>query len=343
MSDLLAPFAGLTLASPSFLLLALAVPAALWLRRRAGEPAVRFTGGRFLRPEGHLPGGGDAGFPVSLRARLVPLPGVLTVLGLLLAVVALARPVRRETVPRVAEGIDILLLIDTSSSMAEDDLQPGRTRLAVAREAAARFVSGRPQDRIGLVTFARYPDLRCPPTPDHAALLRLLDSVALVPAEGPEDATGIGTAVARAAEVLRRSPSPGKVVILFTDGEENVATAGEPREIAPLHAGQLCRQERIRVYTIAAGTGTRKASGEFAALDTAQVRRLSEETGGRFYTAEDAGAVAGVYARIDGIEKAKHAEPLVREVDAFAPFLAAALALMLSARVLSATVLGVRP
>src|SRR5690606_28443327 len=119
------------------------------------------------------------------------------------------------------------------------DLRP--SRLTVGKQLAAEFLARRSDDRLGIVTFARYADLVCPPTLDHVAVAELLASVQLVDAEGPEDATAIGAAVGMAANLLQRSAASGKVIVLLTDGEENVATAGAPDQIAPLHAGQWCR------------------------------------------------------------------------------------------------------
>jgi Ca-activated chloride channel family protein len=319
-----------TLHEPWFLLLAPLVPLALVFRRRA--PTVLFA-----------PGSLAADLPRSWRVRLRHLPRLLEVAGLLLVVMALARPVRSAPLPHTTEGIDIVLCIDTSSSMTSEDLDPGRTRLDVARDAAARFVAGRPDDRIGLVTFARYPDLRCPPTLDHSALGKILSGVTQVTGDGPEDATGIGTAVARAAQVLRSSTARSRVVILLTDGDENVATAERPGEIAPLHAGQLSKLLGIRVYAVVAGLGKRDASGEWVELDTRQVRGLAAATGGKFFQARDASAVAEVYTAIDELEKAPFEEPRYELEERFQPFVAAALLLLLLGRLLQSTPLGVLP
>ena len=313
---------------PWFLLLALLVPLALW-KRRPG-PAVLFA------PSAE-------GLPKSWRVRLLPVPRLLQVLGLLLVVYALARPVRRVPLPHRTEGIDIVLCLDTSSSMTTNDLDPTRTRLDVAKAAAARFVAGRKDDRIGVVAFARYPDLRCPPTLDHAALQEFVTGIEQVRGDGPEDATGIGTAVARAAQVLAGGTVKSRVVILLTDGEENVATKQSPKEIAPLHAGQLCRRLGIRVYTIAAGLGKRNRAGDWVDVDTRQVRWLAEKTGGKFFLAKDASAVDGVYREIAALERVDFEEPRYRTVEAFLPFLAIALILLGAGRLLEKTVLAVGP
>ena len=315
---------------PWFLLLALLVPIALWRRRRRRAPTVLFAPA-------------VQGLPRTWRVRLLPVPRALQVFGLLLLVVALARPMKRVSLPHTTEGIDMMLCLDTSSSMATNDLDPMRTRLEVAKAAAAYFVAGRPDDRIGVIAFARYPDVRCPPTLDHRALQEFLKGVAQVRSDGPEDATGIGTAVARAAQLLRGGAAKSRVVILLTDGEENVATARTPDEIAPLHAGQLCRRLGVRVYAIAAGLGKRTQSGEWVDLDTRQIRRLAVATGGKFFEARDADAVAGVYREINALERIEFEEPRYRMAEAFLPFLAAALALLVLGRLMESTVLAVMP
>ena len=340
MSALRQALAGLSLVDPWMLALALLVPAALWLRRRGGAPAVAFAPSPLLRSG---PLAATRSLPRSWRARLAWLPRALEVLGLLLAVLALARPQQRVQLPLEVEGIDILLCIDVSSSMAARDLDPERTRLDLAREAAASFIAGRPHDRIGLIRFARYPDVICPLTLDHRALATFLDELDLVEPDGLEDLTGVGTAVARAAQVLQKSLADSKVAILLTDGEENVATARTPDEIGPLLAARMCQEIGVRAYTIAAGIGKRTAAGEWIPLDTRQVERLAELTGGEFYEARDADALTAVYATIDQLEKARFEEPRYERRDAFLPLLIAAASLMLLARALRSTVLGALP
>jgi Ca-activated chloride channel family protein len=352
MSALFESLTGLALLDPWMLFLALFVPLILWVRRARGAPAVRFGPSAFLdhgsrladqAPEGTGLSPGQRDLPGSWRIRLLPLPQMLKVLGLLLVVVALARPVHREPLPFETEGIDILLCLDISSSMTANDMDRRRTRLDVAKDAAAQFITGRPGDRIGLICFAGYPDLFCPPTLDHDALKALLSEVTTVISDSPEGATGIGTAVARAAQVLSHSEAKSRVVILLTDGAENVATERTPDEIAPVHAAQLCEELDVRVYTIAAGIGNPDPSGNWIELDTDQVERLAERTGGRFFEARDAGAVAGVYAFIDALEKVELEEPRYKVDEGFLPFLIAALALLLSSRGLESTMLEVLP
>ena len=306
---------------PWLLLVALAVPAALWLRRRRPPPAVIYAPAPLL--EGIRP---------SWRVRMLPLPGVLAAAGLALAAVALARPVERVPLPLRSEGADLLLCIDLSSSMTAKDLDPDRTRLEVAKDAALRFLRGRPGDRVGLVGFARYPDVRCPPTLDHEALARILRDLRPVAADGPEDATGFGAAAARAAEALRGGPARSRVAVLLTDGEENVATTGTPGSIPPAHAAQLCRELGVRLYAVDAGTGTDPLLGETAGA-----------TGGRLFRARDAGALDAVFAEIDALEKASFEKDRFAVEERFQPWAVAALLLLGLSRLLSATVLRVIP
>ncbi len=297
-------------ADPLWFWLLVVLPIVCWWSHRR-RPALPFAGAELLG-EGRL---GCGPLPRSWRRRFAWLPAALEALALGLLVLALARPVQRLPLPPERLGIDVLLCIDTSSSMAAKDLAAGRTRHSVGLELAGEFVKVRRDDRVGCVTFARYPDLRCPPTLDHAALAELLGGIALVGKDSPEDATGIGAAVARAAAVLARSEARGKVIVLLTDGEENVATAATPEEIAPLHAAQLCARLGVRVHGVVLGQGNQKPDGRFVPLDTTAVQQLAAETGGRFFAARDAAALQQVYASIDALEKVAFAEPrvLVRE------------------------------
>lgn len=308
------------------------VPIALWIRWRRGAPAVRFAPAPLL-----------AGVPKSWRVRLLPLPRLLQIGALGLATFALARPVHRITLPNVTEGIDIVLGLDVSSSMNARDLEAGKSRLEVAKAAAARFIGGRPDDRIALVCFARYPDLRCPFTRDHSALSKMLAGVTIVRADGPEDATGIGTATALAAKLLRDSKSKSRVLVLLSDGEETVATAQTPTEIAPLHAAQLCRELDVRVYVIVVGTPGGPAPDGRLSIDTGQVRRMTEECGGALLQARDGAALASAYARIDAMETTPIGGERHRIEEKFLPFLAAAVVMLLAAWALRATVLEVLP
>ncbi len=300
-----------TLREPAWLWLLALLPLLWWWRSRTAPRALLATHGLWQAPLA----GPAAALPHSWRERLVWLPFACELLGGALLVVALARPGESVPLPPERLGRSILLCIDRSSSMAAEDLAPGRTRLAVAREVAGAFTAARALDRIGCVEFARYADLRCPPTFDHAALRDLLQEVALVPAESDEDATGIGAAVALAATVLQRAPERGRVLVLLTDGEENVAVSGAPDEIPPEQAGQLCAQFGIRVHTIVVGDGKPGVDGRTVPLDATAVEQIAKATGGRAFAARDAAGLQAAYAEIGALETAVFAEPrwLLRE------------------------------
>lgn len=149
--------------------------------------------------------------------------------------------------------------------------------------------------------------------------------------------------MARAAQVLAESGAASGVVILLTDGEENVALAAAEGEIPPVQAAQLCDRLGIRVYPIAAGIGRRDARGAWVALDTQALEELAARTGGTFHAARDAGAVADVYATIDALEKAPFEEGRVVLRDRYLPFVLAALAFLLVGRLLATTILDVKP
>lgn len=280
---------------------------------------------------------GGAPLPTSLRARTRFIPPALFALALVAGGIALARPAEREVLPQERRGIDLLLCLDISSSMLQTDMDGRRTRLAVTREAAIQFVAGRPSDRIGLLTFARYPDLRCPPTLDHETLIAMLEGLEVVAQDGPEDATGLGAAVARGVEILRPSTSPSKVLVLLTDGEETVAASGGPDAIAPIHAAQLCAQLGIRVQAVLAGTERRDPRGRVQPVDPRAMQDLARLSGGAFHRARTAADIRRTYDTIGRLERAAFEKPKTRLRDRHAPFLLVALILGLAAFVARST------
>jgi Ca-activated chloride channel family protein len=312
----------LVLQEPRALLALLLLPAALALRARR-PPAVPFPTLRLLR--------GEDALPATARTQLAGLPTALALVAAASLAVAAARPGVRVASAAATEGIDVVLALDVSSSMTATDMEAGRTRLEVAKEAAARFVARRPHDRVGLVAFARWPDLRCPPTLDHDALLAILEGVRPVEGDGPEDATGIGAAVARGAQALAESPSPARVLVLLTDGGETVADEGGPDAIAPEHAAQLAERLRVRTYVVVAGTGRLRGAAAPLPPDVSRVARLAARTGGALLPAPDAAAMERVYATIDALETTTFEEPAEETAERALPFLAVAGALLVLA------------
>lgn len=287
---------GVALQAPGALALAVLVLAAA-AYRGLRRPRLPFAGMHLLDDAS-----GPPPLPTTWRARLAALPAWCELLAALAVVVALARPVERVPAPTPPPGRDLLLCLDVSSSMAATDLDPQRSRHAVGLALAERFVRARGSDRIGLVAFARYADLVCPPTRDHEALVAALRGLRMVPKDGAQDATAIGAAVGKAASSLARVDGAAKVVVVVTDGEENVSNKLQPNEIAPLHAAQACAAAGVRVHAVVVGRGNQKPDGRFVALDTTAVQQLASTTGGRSWLCEDEAALAEVYARIDALE-----------------------------------------
>ena len=270
------------------------------------------------------------GLPRTLRARTTWLPGALLSLVAVLVIVALARPLEgREEARVITEGIDIMLVVDTSSSMLEAGLERNVTNLDVVKDVVSEFVASRGDDRIGLMSFAALPRTECPLTLDQAAVIQHLSEVKCVQPNGPEDGTAIGTALGNAARKLIDSDAQSKVIILLTDGEENVL------EVDPNEAAALCQDLGIKVYTV--GAGTRVVHNQFfnstheVPFRTQLLEQIAATTGGRFFRAKDSSALADVYEEIDGLERTEREDVRYTDYDDLYPYLlvpAAALLLL---------------
>lgn len=242
----------------------------------------------------------------GLRAGAALLLPVLESVALAAVVLALARPqeVRRETV-RESDGIDIMLAVDTSGSMQAPDMGTGAnevTRLEAARTVMARFVEGRPEDRVGLLVFGEEAFVQVPLTLDHAGLADMILQVELGMAG--KNATAVGTAIAVAAKRMKELEAPSKVLVLVTDGRSNAGT------ITPLQAAEAAAALGIRVYTIGVGSAgggggifAMLSGGTGADVDEPTLRAIAARTGGKYWRATDAQALLEVYAEIDRMEK----------------------------------------
>jgi Ca-activated chloride channel family protein len=318
-------------------LCALLLPAGLlaWRRLRPA-PAVAFPLAARL---------GDTWGRATWRTRLTFLPTSLVVLAMACLCVALARPVER--VPIAAERLarEVLLIVDASSSMGARDLDPDRTRLELVQVAASRFIAARGADRVGLLRFARYPDLISPPTADHGALVELLNEIETSAPNSPEDRTALGAAVARAAQVLahERTERGAGTLVLLTDGEENVAGQGDPAAIDLEEAGAFCERLGLVVHTIAAGRGRLDARGLWQPLETAGLEALAERTGGRFFRAQERDSLDAVYRAIDQLEARALREPRTEVRERYRPWLGLAWGALLLAGLLRRGPLEVRP
>ncbi len=299
-------------AYPYLLLLAvlgLPVFAAAWWRRR-GAIAVP-TSGAFaaIRP--------------TWRIRLAKCLPLLRVAAIALLAIALARPRIGEANAVIpAEGIDIALSMDISSSMTSP--MPGagargRSKLEVTKSVIREFIKARENDRIGFVVFQKDALALTPPTLDYAAL----DSVVAQTDTGIlPDGTGIGVGMASALNMLRDSNAASRIVILLTDGEHNATS------ISPEDAAELAAALRIRVYII----GLLDPDAIVAqGIDEARMTALSERTGARYYAADSPTALTDVYDEIGRLETSKVGKEELKRYDEYATWFALAAALLLGA------------
>ena len=244
--------------------------------------------------------------PNTLRVYLRHVPFLLRIGAFTFLVIALARPqTTNKWNTTTTEGIDIVMVLDISTSMLAQDLRPDR--LEAAKEVAASFINGRPTDNIGLVIFAKESFTQCPLTTDHAVLLNLLKNVQCGMLE---DMTAIGHGIATAVSRLKDSKAKSKVIILLTDGTNNAG------EIAPGTAAEIAKAYGIRVYTIAVGTigeapyPVQTAMGVKimpmkVEIDEKTLTQIAQVTGGLHFRATNNKALKEIYEEIDQMEKTK--------------------------------------
>ncbi|HKC13788.1 MAG TPA: VWA domain-containing protein, partial [Vicinamibacteria bacterium] len=284
--------------------------------------------------------------------RLRQLPLVLVALGLMTGALALARPQHGTLKEEInTRGVDIVVALDISGSMAAQDFQP-KNRIAVAKEVVSEFVRRRTSDRIGLVIFAAKSLTKSPPTTDTAVLLRQLEDVHL---DMLPDGTAIGSGLATALTRLRRSEAKSRVIVLVTDGSNNAG------EIAPLTAADLARAMEVRVYTIGVGRGGEvpvpvrardPATGKLheytvmteVEIDEELLKAIAERTGGEFFRATDSGSLRRIFDRIDKLETSEIKTSAYRRYgEWFPPVLLAAIALLTAGGLVWAGGLRVAP
>jgi Ca-activated chloride channel family protein len=258
----------------------------------------------------------------------VNIPVWLEALGLGLLVVALMRPqMGVEKQIQRSRGIDVVLLLDVSGSMRVYDvpeslslrqagsaIETGRlkNRLDVAKEELRNFVKRRPDDRIGLIVFSKYPYVVCPPTLDHDFLLNHLQMVTV--GMFKDDGTGIAGPLSSGANRLKDSLAKRRVMVLFTDGENNVEAAATPME-----AAKIASMFKCKVYSVGIGSdrAVYPASGFFGTqlqrvpngLDEKLLRQIADETQGRYFAAQDADMFAQVMKEIDSLETIEMKQP----------------------------------
>lgn len=227
-------------------------------------------------------------------------PMVLSLIGFTLAIFALARPQSApEITEQYSEGIDIMLVLDTSGSMEERDFPPNR--LEVAKKRAMEFIEGRVDDRIGVVVFAEDAFSYAPLTLDYDLLNKQIKAIksSIMPNRG----TAMGSAIAVGINRMKESESPSKVMILLTDGASNRG------QIDPITAAKLAKDEDIRIYSVGIGKseyvrntifGPQKVPSE---LDEETLKKVSEISGGQFFRSQDPESLNEIFSIISRMEK----------------------------------------
>lgn len=289
---------GITFAEPHFLYLLLLIPALIAfyiLKQQKSHASFRMPGLQQFKGSGNT-------FRIYLRHMLFALRTIT--IGLLIIIIA--RPQSTDSYQDIStEGIDIILALDISGSMLARDFKPDR--LEASKNVATEFISGRPYDRMGLVVFSGESFTQCPLTTDHAVLINLLREIQ---SGMIKDGTAIGMGLATAVNRIKDSEAKSKVIILLTDGVNNMG------DIAPATAAGIARSFGIRVYTI--GVGTRgmapypvrtpfgmQYQNMRVEIDEPVLQQIAAETGGNYYRATDNDKLVQVYAEIDKLEKSK--------------------------------------
>lgn len=284
-----------------------------------------------------------SGIASSWRTRISSSLPVLKAIGLSALILAMARPQSgfgetRETV----EGVDIMLALDISSSMKAIDFKP-KNRLHVAKEVIQRFIDDRESDRLGLVVFARRSFTQCPLTTDYELLKSLLQRVDFGMVE---DKTAIGLAIANAANRLRDSNAKTKIIILLTDGVNNVD------DLAPIDAAKAAAALGIKIYTIGAGRpglvdipidtgfGTRFVQQQ-SEIDEETLKEIAAVSNGKFYRAKDETALKEIYDQISKLEKTRiEVSSFYRYTELFSGFLFAGLGILFGDFILGRSLFG---
>ncbi|HVM62038.1 MAG TPA: VWA domain-containing protein [Verrucomicrobiae bacterium] len=290
-------------ASPWLLVLLLVLPLWLWWERRAARRGgLRFSSVATARSVSSF-------WAAAGPSLLVMLRGVT----LALFIVALARPQLGRSESKVkTEGIDIVLVIDISGSMQAMDYEKGgqrESRIDAVKDVVREFIRARPNDRIGMVVFGTRAYVASPLTLDHDWLERNLDRIRIGLVEGN---TAIGAGIGTGVNRLRDTRAKSKVIVLLTDGGENV------KNPPALEAAKAAKEFGVRVYTIGAGSSglapmpVYDRAGNLlgyqqiqADLDEELLKQIASETGGQYFRAADTASLKKTYAQIDAMEKQK--------------------------------------
>lgn len=324
---------------PSFILIILLLPLFVFiLLNKKNASAITFSSKDLiedLKPT----------MKVRLRSSVI----ILRAIALALIFFALARPQSMlEGMKTISEGVDIVLALDTSTSMLAEDFRLGSRRINrfdVVREAVKEFVKKRKDDRIGMIAFAARAYTVCPLTTDYAWLNDNLDRVKVGMIE---DATAIGSAIASSCNRLRTSKTKSKIIVLLTDGVSNAGT------ISPVVAAEAAKALKVKIYTIAVGSkglspypfkdvyGRTVYQNIPIEIDEEMLKKIADMTGGKYYLASDTETLRRIYDDINKLEKSNIEHYGYREYsELFPKFLALAL-LLLALEVLLANTVFLR-
>ena len=259
--------------------------------------------------------GAAGGLPSTWRKRLRHLVPATHLLILALVLLALAGPRRpSDEVPIQKEGVDIVVAFDISTSMKALDFEP-TDRFQVAKQTIATFSEGRKNDRLGLVVFAGEAFTQCPLTLDYGVFRNILNMVRIeaVEQEMIKDGTAIGDALAIAVNRLRNSEAKSKVVILLTDGDNNAGN------MSPQDAAKMAEELGVRIHTVQVGKGgvvpvpvkvrdffgriTERVQQANMPVNPELLRKISAQTGGTYFMADDSDSLRRIFADIDTLEK----------------------------------------
>jgi Ca-activated chloride channel family protein len=286
---------------PYLLLFLLALPVLAWLKGQRGQQAAfLYSSAQLVRSVGAQNRWSAGRFLASLRW-----------LVLAAFIVALARPQIGEGEAKIsASGIDIVVCVDLSRSMEAEDFKDDNggnvNRLALAKQVLKKFIENRPSDRIGLVAFAGRAYIAAPLTLDHDFLLANLERLNF---GGIEEGTAIGSGLVAAVNRLRDIKSKSKIVVLLTDGQNNMG------KVPPLTAAEVAQKLKIKVYTVGVGSrgmapwpfvnafGQKQYRMMPVDIDEETLREVSDKTGGRYYRADTSETLKHIYAEIDRLEK----------------------------------------
>ena len=289
----------MSFAHPWWLLLLLLPVAGILRRRRARDPAFLYSSIQLVH--------GVASLRQSIAGLILRR---MRWLALALLIVALARPRFGEgEVTLKASGIDIVVAVDFSMSMAAEDFEIGgrrANRVTAAKDVLRRFIDGRANDRIGIVAFAGNAYVAAPLTLDHSFLLQRLEQLRLGLIE---DGTAIGSGIAAGLNRLRELPSKSRIIILMTDGQNNAG------KVPPMTAAEAAEALKVKIYTIGVGTrgvapypqtdvfGQTRYVPMEVNIDEELLGRIAERTGGKYFRAVSTETLRGIYDEIDQLER----------------------------------------